>query len=594
MDPAHFVRELRRRGVFRGAAFYVVAAWVTLQVSDLALPGLGLPESAIRFVWVGAFLGFPLALFFSWRYEFTRGGIFRTPASSGEAVDTRLHALDYALLAALVAIAGAIALGVIGQVRRTDVAVPHASLAPPPEGRISMAVLPLRNASGDPEQEYLSDGLTEELIVQLGRLHPERLGVIARSSAMRYKNTDMSVTDIGRELGVAYVLEGSAMREGGRVRVTTELIQASDQTQLWAESYDRELSGILELQRDVAQAVAKSLAVKLLPQEQARLAAVGSVNAEAYDAYLKGSQYWIRLGAADLDAAEKYFHLALEKDPRFAPAYVGLTWVWVCRQQMGYVPPGEAGPKAKAAVSKALELDDTYFEAHLALADILTWTDWNWAAAGREWERAIELNPGYPDTRAYYSHYLLITGRPEEGLKEIETAIGTDPFNVIFLAFHAVVLEYFERYDDALVVTRKILEIMPDNPVGLSSQWSAYEGKGMQKEAFASAKAYYRNAYGDLDQGGVLDRAYAASGYAAAMNRAAELLVAQSRTKFVPPLDIAALYLSAGDREQALAWLERGYEVRDPAMPYLGWPWYDPLRSDPRFKDLVRKMNLPE
>ena len=593
MDPTHFVRELGRRGVFRGAALYVVAAWVTLQVSDLALPGLGLPESAIRFVWIGAFLGFPLALFFSWRYEFTRDGIVRTPPSSGEAVDARLHALDYALLAALVAIAAAIAYGVVGQVRHTSPS-PSASLAPPPEGRISIAVLPLRNASGDPDQEYLSDGLTEELIVQLGRLHPERLGVIARTSAMRYKNTDKSVADIARELGVAYVLEGSARREGGRVRVTAELVQASDQTQLWAESYDRELSGILELQRDVARAVAKSLAVKLLPQEQARLAAAGSVNAEAYDAYLKGSQYTIRLGAADLDAAEKYFHLALEKDPRFAPAYVGLTMVWVCRQQMGYVRPGEAGPKAKAAVSKALELDDGYFEAHLALADVLTWTDWNWAAAGREWQRAIELNPGYADTRAYYSHYLLITGRPEEGLKEIETAMEMDPFNVIFQGFYAVVLDYFERYDDALAVTRKILDTMPDNPLGLSAQWWAYQGKGMHEEAFAAATAFYRAIYGDLDPSGVLDRTYSANGYAAAMGGAAELLVARSQSKFVLPTDIAALYLSAGNREQALAWLERGYEVRDPAMPYLGWPMYDPLRSDPRFKDLVRKMNLPE
>jgi TolB-like protein/Tfp pilus assembly protein PilF len=593
MDPTRFVRELRRRGVFRGAAFYVVAAWVTLQVSDLALPGLGLPESAIRFVWIGAFLGFPLALFFSWRYEFTRDGIVRTPPSSGEAVDARLHALDYALLAALLAIAGAIAYGVVGQVRRTNMS-PHASLVPLPEGRISIVVLPLRNASGDPEQEYLSDGLTEELIVQLGRLHPDRLGVIARTSAMRYKNTEKSVADIGRELDVGYVLEGSALREGNRVRITAELIQASDQTQLWAESYDRELSGILELQRDVARAVAKSLAVKLLPREQARLAAVGSVNAEAYDAYLKGSQYWIRLGAADLDAAEKYFNLALEKDPRFAPAYVGLAWVWICRQQVGYVRPGEAGPRAKAAVSKALDLDDAFFEAHLALADILTWTDWNWAAAGREWERAIELNPGYPDTRAYYSHYLLITGRPEEGLKEIETAIRMDPFNVIFLGFYAVVLEYFERHDDALEVAGKALEIMPDNVPGLQVQWWAYEGKRMHEKAFASATAYYRAIYGDLEKGGVLDRTYSANGYAAAMGRAAELLVERSRIRFVLPTDIAYLYLSAGDREQALAWLERGYEVHDPNMPYLGWPDYDPLRSDPRFQDLVRRMNLPE
>jgi TolB-like protein len=593
MGPAHLVRELRRRGVFRGAAFYVVAAWVTLQVADLALPGLNLPESAIRYVWIGAFLGFPLAVFCSWRYEITRDGIVRTPPASGEAVDTSLHALDYALLTALLAIAGVIAYGVIGQVRRTHAPAPVA-LAPPAEGRIAIAVLPLRNASGDPEQEYLGDGLMEELIVQLGRLHPERLGVIARTSAMHYKNTDKSIADIGRELGVGYVLEGSALRDGDGVRVTAELIQVSDQTQRWAESYDREFPGILQLQRDVAQAVARSLAVKLLPQEQARLAAIGTVNAEAYDAYLKGSQYWIRLGAADLDDAERYFNLALEKDPNFAPAYAGLAFVWVCRQQIGYVPPAEAGPRAKAAVSKALEMADTYFEAHLALADILTWTDWNWAAAGREWERAIELNPAYPDTRAYHSHYLLITGRPAEGLKEIEAAMTADPYNIIFLGFYASALEYFRRYDDVLAAAGKVLEIMPDNVVGLALSWSAYESKGMYEQAFASAMALYRLLYGDLDEGGILDRTYSSSGYAAAMSEAAELLVARSRTMFVLPTDVALLYVSGGDRDQAIAWLDRGYEVRDPAMPYLGWPMYDLLRSDPRFKEITRRMNLPE
>jgi tetratricopeptide (TPR) repeat protein len=169
-----------------------------------------------------------------------------------------------------------------------------------------------------------------------------------------------------------------------------------------------------------------------------------------------------------------------------------------------------------------------------------------------------------------------------------------DPFNVIFQVFYAVVLVYFERYDDALAVTRNTLNTMPDNVAALQGQWWAYEGKGMHEEAFAAAKAYYRGTYGDLDQDGVLGRTYSANGYAAAMGRAAELLVARSRSKFVLPLDIAALYLSAGDREQALVWVERGYEVHDPSMPYLGWPFYEPLRSDPRFKDLVRKMNLPE
>jgi TolB-like protein len=593
MDPTHFVRELRRRGVFRGAAFYVVAAWVTLQVSDLALPGLGLPESAIRFVWIGAFLGFPLALFFSWRYEFTRDGVVRTPPASGEAFDVRLRAIDWVLIAALLSLAGVIAYGVASGVRQARAPV-VASLAPALEGRLAIAVLPFRNVSGDPGQEYFSDGITDEMILQLGRLHPERLAVIARTSAMRYKNADQPVGQIGKELGVGYLLEGSVLREGDRVRINVQLVQASDATQLWADSYERELSSVMEMQRDVAQAVAKSLALRLLPEEQARLARVGKVNPEAYDAYLKGSQYWIRLGRADLDAAEKYFNLALEKDPNFAAAYAGLAMVWSCRKQMAFVDPKEAGPRMAAAARKAIELDDTLPEAHVAMGGLLSWTDWDWAAARREWERAIELNPNYPDPRVFYSHYLLMMGEREESLRQVEKAVAVDPFNVIFKGFYAVVLIDQRRPDDAIEAAKDVLEVMPDNPVALQAAWFAYEMQGAYEEAFGAAKSYFGVLYGVLDSGGGLDRTFATQGYRAAMRQAAELLDARGESVYVNPTDVAFAYQSAGDHERAIDWLERAYEARDPNLPYLRWAGFDALRSNPRFQALVRKMNLPE
>lgn len=592
-DPSHWVRELRRRGVFRGAALYIVAAWVTLQVSDLALPGLNLPESAIRYVWIGAFLGFPLAVFFSWRYELTRDGIARTPPSAGEAVDLSLHALDYALLAALLAIAGAIAYGVVGQVRSAR-APAHASLTPPPEGRLAIAVLPFRNVSGDPAQDYFSDGMTDEMILHLGRLHPERLAVIARTSAMRYKNADQPVAQIGKELGVGYLLEGSALREGNRIRINVQLVQTSDQTQLWADSYERELSSVMELQRDVAQAVAKSLALRLLPAEQARLARVGKVNPEAYDAYLKGSQYWIRLGRADLDAAEKYFKLALEKDPNFAPAYAGMAMVWSCRQQMAFADPNDAGPRLAAAARKAVELDDALPEAHVALGTMLTWTEWDWTTARREWERAIELNPNYPDPRVFYSHYLLMMGEREESLRQVEKAVAVDPFNVIFKAFYAVVLTDQRRPGDAIEAAKDVLEVMPDNPLAHNAAWIAYEMQGAHEEALGAAESYFGALYGALDAGGELDRTFATQGYRAAMRRAAELLEARRQSVYVNPSDVSFAYLSAGDHERAIDWLERGYDVRDPNLPYLRWAAFDPLRNNPRFQALVRKLKLPE
>ena len=249
---------------------------------------------------------------------------------------------------------------------------------------VKLAVLPFANLTGDPEQEYLSDGLTQEMITQMGRLQPESLGVIARTSVMRYKKSDASIDQIGRELGVDYVLEGSARREGSRLRVSADLIQVRDQVQIWGDIFEREMSGILKLQSEVAQKVAGALAIKLLPSEQARLARARTVNPEAYEAYLKASQSYIALTPADLDTAERYCRLALEKDPDFAPAYAVQSLVWAARQQIGFTTPAEAGPKAKAAARKAIELDETVSDAHYALAVVLTWTDWDFAAAEPE------------------------------------------------------------------------------------------------------------------------------------------------------------------------------------------------------------------
>ncbi len=266
---------------------------------------------------------------------------------------------------------------------------------------VRLAVLPFANLSGDPAQEYLSDGFTQEMITQLGRLHPAGLSVIARTSVMRYKKGDTPIDQIGRELRVDYILEGSAHQESGRVRITAELIKVLDQTQLWAERYERDLAGLLALQSEVAQKVAGALALKLLPAEQARLAGTSVVNPEAYEAYLKGSSLWKAMTPADVGTAERYFELALEKAPSYAAAYEGLAWVWAIRQQMGMALPQVAGPKAKAAALKALELDDSYAGAHEALAVVLAATDWNWAGAEREYRRALELNPNGANAHAY-------------------------------------------------------------------------------------------------------------------------------------------------------------------------------------------------
>ena len=276
---------------------------------------------------------------------------------------------------------------------------------------IKLAVLPFENRSGDPEQEYLSDGLTDEMISQLGRLHPAGLLVIARTSVMRYKKRDTPLDQIARELGVAYVLEGSARREASRILVSAALIEARNRTQRWGDSFEREMSGILGLQSEIARQVANALAVTLLPAEQARLANVRTVDPEAYDAYLKGIRAHRTLTKANLEIAEQYFDTALKEDPTFAVAWAGMARVWTGRQQMSIVPPGEAAPRAKSAILRALALDENTWEAQRVLAAIMTWTDWDWPAAERAWNKVLALNPNDADTLATHSHYLMHMGR---------------------------------------------------------------------------------------------------------------------------------------------------------------------------------------
>ena len=460
-----------------------------------------------------------------------------------------------------------------------------------PVRTIRLAVLPFANLTGDPEQEYLSDGLTQEMITQLGRLHPASLSVIARTSVMRYKQADKPIDQIGRELGVDYILEGSARREAGRVRISAELIQVRDQAQLWAESYERELASIMALQSEVASKVAGSLTLTLLPAERARLANARAVNPEAYEAYLHGLHYFYELTPGGFDSAQEYFELALSKDPNFALAYTGIALVWAGRNQIGVTPPGEAAPKAYAAALKAVALDDTLAEAHYALAAIKTWQVWDLSGAEAEWKRAIELNPNLPDARAFYSHYLCIMGRVQEAEPQISRALELDPFNALFQSLYSTVLIYQRRYDDAIARARTALHTAPDSPDAHSSLWVALFLKGMYKDAFLEAKA---NFPGDHEMEEALDRGYAEGGYSGAMRRAAELQSERSHKTYISPEAVGELYLQGGEKDLALQWLEKAFEVRDPNMPYLGLPEYDSLRSDPRFQDLLRRMNLPQ
>ena len=455
---------------------------------------------------------------------------------------------------------------------------------------VRLAVLPFKNLTGDAQQDYFSDGLTQEINTELGSLNPRVLSVIGNTSVGRYKKSNTPIDQIARDLRVEYVLEGGAQREGSKVRITAELIKTRDQTQVWAESLDREMSGILALQAEVTEKVAGALTVKLLPAAQARLAKVRTVDPEAYDAYIKGSQYWVRMTPSDLDTAERYFQLALQKDPIYAEAYAGTAWVWMCRNQNHLSPSAEAASKAAAAALKAVALDDKLAEAHFALAAVDTYHSWDLPAADREWRRAVEINPSDPGGLAMYSLYLMIMGRAEEGMIRIRKAMDLDPFNVTIQSFYLEDLICTRRWDEAIAQARKVHAVQPENPL-LGDLVIPYLAKGMDKEAFDVLKKTNSQVPGMAT---ALDRGLAEAGFRGAAKRGAETLAAHAGDSWFSPVAVANLYAWAEDKEHALDWLERGYESRDPDLPFLRYPPYDLLRSEARFQALMRKLQLVE
>ena len=376
-----------------------------------------------------------------------------------------------------------------------------------------------------------------------------------------------------------------------------QLIDPETEQALWAESYERELENILLLWSEVAQAIAGEVQVALTPEDTKRLASARPVNPEAHDAYLKGFYYSQRLTPEDLDTAERYFNLALEKDPSYAPAYAGLASVWGRRQQMGYTPPHEAGPKAMALAQQAIALDDSIAIVHRRLAGVKTFTEWDWAGAEPEWRRTLEIDPNYASAHAFFAHFLAITGRIDEAVPHSERALELDPFNALFHALYAQVLCGVQRYDDSVAAARTALNMQPSMGVASDALECALGSKGMSDEHLA----YQRNQIAkDTELVAAFEKGLAQGGYEGAFRRMADFLVERREKsgKVVGPgfgpMGIAPKYLFAGDYGRAIDWLETAYEIHSPNLPYISFkPLWDPLRSEPRFQDLLRRMNLP-
>lgn len=455
----------------------------------------------------------------------------------------------------------------------------------------SLAVLPLANLSRDPDQEYFVDGMTEALISNLAKLRAVR--VISRTSAMRYKGIEKSAPAIAKELNVDAVVEGSVWRVGDRVRIAAQLIDAASDMHLWAESYERNLEDVLLLQSDVAEAIARKIQVALSPEETRRLVAPRRVDPEAYQAYLKGRFHWYKLTPEAFQAALYYFNLALEKDPKHALALTGIADLWGAAGVWGFVRPREAISKAYPAALKAVDADDTLAEAHEILARIKLFYEWDWPAAEKESQRAIALNPQSAEVGLAYCFLLLSTKRFAEATVQIERVLELDPLHLYFQSLRGCELLYVSRYDEAIGWFRKALATEANFVWPYWGLWSAFHQKAMFEEALAEATQFYA-LLGESEVAAAMKNLHARTGYRGALRLGAEMLVEQATLRYVQPIRIARLYARAEEKEQALEWLEKAYEERDPFLAQLSVDVdWNSLRSTPRFRDLLRRMNFP-
>jgi TolB-like protein/DNA-binding winged helix-turn-helix (wHTH) protein/Tfp pilus assembly protein PilF len=455
----------------------------------------------------------------------------------------------------------------------------------------SLAVLPLESLSSDASQDYFADGMTDELISDLGQI--SALRVISRTSVMGYKHARKSLPQIAHELNVDAVVEGTVLRSGEQVRITAQLIEASTDKHLWSQSYQGELKDTLALQSEVARAIADQIQINVNPQEQAALKSVKAVNPQAYQSFLKGRFFWNKRTAEGLKIALAYFNQAIEEDPKYAPAYSGLadTYSLLGDWQYAAMTPKEALPKAKASAIRALELDNALGEAHNSLAFCLDGFDWDIKSAGMEFQRAIALNPGYATAHHWYAWHLSLLGRYDEAIAEMRKAQDLDPLSLIINADLAELLVLAHSYDESIRQSRKTIEMDPNFALAHNQLAQAYLQKHMNDEAVAELRKAAQLSGESPTVMANLARAYVATGKKIDAIKILNDLTKRSNATYSHASEIAVIYAALGDKDQAINWLEKGYEERfNPGV--LLRPGLDPLRSDPRFQDLARRVGL--
>ena len=609
-----FLGELKRRNVLRVGTAYIVSSWLLIQVTETIFPLFGFGDTPARLVVIVLAIAFIPSMIFAWVFEITPEGLKRDADVVREhsISQTTGKKLDRIILVILALALGYFAVDkfVLDPARDAELVEETAQKARSDAlvesyGDQSIAVLPFINMSDDAGNEYFSDGISEELLNLLTKI-PE-LRVIARTSSFSYKGKDVKIADMARELNVGYVLEGSVRRDGSRVRITAQLVDARSDTHMWSETYDRELDDIFAVQENIARVIAKELVVHFSDSESRQVSTSNlevydiylngrrPVNPAAYEAYLKGRYHLNKWSIEDFPKSLEYFQQAVEKDPDFALAHVGLADSYSTLGLWGVLPPKEAYPKSKAMAMKALELDATLAEAHRVLADVRFFYDWDWEGAESEYKRAIELNPSYALAHNNYAFYFSALTRHDDALAEIKQARELGPVSLMINSDLGWAYYLARQYDQATLQFRRALEMDSSLAISQFALGYVYEQKEMFVESMAAFQKAVSLSPNDLESIAGLGHAYAVAGRREDALKIVARLKQPSQQMSIPSLGIATIYIGLDNKDEAFAWLEKAFVDRVSMMVYIQTdPVFDPLRPDPRFQVLVSRMGFPE
>jgi TolB-like protein/Flp pilus assembly protein TadD len=583
MKIGSFFAELKRRNVYKVAVAYIVAGWALSQGIAQVFPVFDVPNWAIRSIVLLIILGLPIALVLTWMFEMTPEGIKRTEAADAAGQRSRGNAWIYIAIVAAALLIGLFFLGRYSASNET----PRQSEATTVPSK-SIAVLPFDNLSRDPDNAYFAEGVQDEILTRLAKVAD--LKVISRTSTQHFKSAPENLPQIAKQLGVMNILEGSVQKAGDQVRVNVQLINAMTDAHLWGDTYDRKLTDIFAVESEIAKAVADMLQAKLTGSEKTAIAKAPTTNSEAYELYLKGRFFWNKRTGADLRKSIEYFNQAIGKDPNYALAYVGLADSYLLLSPYGAASPAESIPPARAALKKALDLDDSLAEAH-ASSSLLAALTFDSSRAITEAERAVELNPNYATAHHWLALPLMALGQFDRAIAEGKHAIELDPLSLIINADLGWIYFNGRRYDDAEAQARKALEMDSRFPLGHYYLGEALQFKGRPAEAIAEyQKAFELNH--DPYSLAMLGQAYARNEQKDEARKVLAQLNEEVKSRYVPPYSFAIILVALGDKEGSIDKLEQAY--RGGAESYLFLikvdPLLDDLRGDPRFEALAEKI----